>query len=78
MTSARPGSAVYRMVLVIMNGNKSKADTIEWLNTFQERVNIITGYEGLVFTVSIWSDKEFDNIQLMKGSERSFAHDICS
>jgi hypothetical protein len=37
-----------------MNGNKSKADTIEWLNTLQERVNIITGYEGLVFTISIW------------------------
>ncbi len=24
------------------------------------------------------SDREFDNIQLMKGSARSVAHDICS
>jgi hypothetical protein len=40
--------------LVIMKGQKSNADIGEWLNTFQKRVNQVTGYDGLVFTVSIW------------------------
>jgi hypothetical protein len=40
--------------LVIMKGQKSNADIGEWLNTFQKRVNQVTGCEGLVFTVSIW------------------------
>ena len=40
--------------LVIMEGQKTKADIGKWLETFQRRVNQVTGYEGLVFTVSIW------------------------
>jgi hypothetical protein len=47
--------------LVIMHGKKSNADIGEWLNTFQKRVNNkVTGYEGLIFTVSIWRGKEED------------------
>jgi hypothetical protein len=37
-----------------MNGLKTKEEIGQWLETFQERVNQVTGYEGLVFTVSIW------------------------
>jgi hypothetical protein len=45
--------------LVIMNGKKLNADIGEWLKHFQKRFNeVITGYEGLVFTVSIWRGKE--------------------
>jgi hypothetical protein len=44
--------------LVIMNGQKTNADIDEWLNTLQKRVNQVTDYEGLVFTVSIWRGKE--------------------
>jgi hypothetical protein len=40
--------------LVIMNGLKTNEEISQWLGTFQERVNQVTGYEGLVFTVSIW------------------------
>jgi hypothetical protein len=40
--------------LVIMNGQKTNTDISKWLNTFQQRVNQVIGYEGLVFTVSIW------------------------
>jgi hypothetical protein len=46
--------------LVIMNGKKSNEDIGEWLNNFQKRVNEVTGFEGLVFTVSIWRGKEED------------------
>jgi hypothetical protein len=44
--------------LVIMDGQKTKADIGEWLEAFQERVNKVTGYEGLIFTTSIWRPKE--------------------
>jgi hypothetical protein len=30
----------------------------EWLNTFQKRMNEVTDYKELVFTVSIWRGKE--------------------
>jgi hypothetical protein len=46
-----------------MNGVKSKADIVKWLNTFQKRVNIVTGYEELVFTVSIWGKEEDDDVR---------------
>jgi hypothetical protein len=46
--------------LVVMNGKKSNADIEDWLENFQKRVNEVTGYEGLVFTVSIWRGKEED------------------
>jgi hypothetical protein len=39
--------------MVIMNGQKMYADIGKWHNTFQKIVNEVTGYEGLVFTVSI-------------------------
>jgi hypothetical protein len=53
------GDAVYDGIyrddgLVIMNGLKTNEEISQWLETFQERVNQVTGYEGLVFTVSIW------------------------
>jgi hypothetical protein len=35
----------------------------KWLNTFQKRVNKVTGYEGLVFTVSIWRGKGNDEMK---------------
>jgi hypothetical protein len=44
--------------LVIMDGQKTNAEIGEWLNTFQGRVNQVTGYEGLVFTVSIWRQEQ--------------------
>jgi hypothetical protein len=46
--------------LVIMKGKKSNTDIGEWLNTFQKRVNKVTGYEGLIFTVNILRGKEED------------------
>jgi hypothetical protein len=53
------GDAVYDGIyrddgLVIMDGQKTNKEIGQWLGTFQERVNQVTGYEGLVFTVSIW------------------------
>jgi hypothetical protein len=44
--------------LVILDGIKSDAEVGEWLNSFQKEVNIVTGYEGLVFTVSIWREEK--------------------
>jgi hypothetical protein len=50
---------IYRDVgLVIMNGQKTNADIGKWLKAFQERVNEVTGYEGLVFTTCIWRPEE--------------------
>jgi hypothetical protein len=49
--------------LVIMTGQKTNADIGDWLNTFQKRVNEVTGYEGLVFTVSIWRGKDNDEAE---------------
>jgi hypothetical protein len=45
-----------------MDGVKSNNDIGEWLGTFQQKVNTVTGYEGLVFTVSIWREKENDEV----------------
>ena len=44
-----------------MDGVKSNAEVSEWLKSFQERVNILTGYDGLVFTVSIWRELKDDD-----------------
>ena len=40
-----------------MNGVKTNEEIENWLNAFQKRVNVITKYEGLIFTVSIWRGK---------------------
>jgi hypothetical protein len=48
--------------LVILDGVKSNAEVGEWLNSFQKKVNRVTGYEGLVFTVSIWSEEKNDEV----------------
>jgi hypothetical protein len=45
-----------------MDGLKSNNEIGECLGTFQEKVNQVTGYEGLVFTVSIWRNKENDEV----------------
>jgi hypothetical protein len=48
---------------VILDGVKSNAKVGEWLNSFQKEVNIrVTGYEGLVFTVSIWREEKNDEV----------------
>jgi hypothetical protein len=57
--------------LVIMDGQKTNADISKWLKIFQERVNQVTGYEGLVFTVSIWrqgqsSEPEHPKVEIHK------------
>jgi hypothetical protein len=57
--------AVYNRIyrddgLVIMNGQKTNEEIGQWLEAFQERVNQVIGYEGLVFTVSIWR-QDWDN-----------------
>ncbi len=59
------GEAVYDGIyrddgLVIMDGQKTNEEIGQWLDTFQERVNQVTGYKGLVFTVSIWR-QSWDN-----------------
>jgi hypothetical protein len=48
--------------LVILDEVKSNAEVGEWLNSFQKEVNKVTGYEGLVFTVSIWREMENDEV----------------
>ena len=48
--------------LVVMKGNKSNEEITQWLDEFQQKVNSVTGYEGLVFAVSIWRDKSEKNV----------------
>jgi hypothetical protein len=40
-----------------MNDIKSNVEIGEWLSSFQKEVHLIMGYDGLVFTVSIWRDQ---------------------
>jgi hypothetical protein len=48
--------------LVIMTGLKSNKEIGEWLSSFQKKVNVVTGYEGLIFTVSIWREEEDNDV----------------
>jgi hypothetical protein len=47
---------------VILDGVKTNAEVGEWLSSFQEEVNIVTSYERLVFTVSIWREEKDDEV----------------
>jgi hypothetical protein len=44
--------------LVILNGVKSTPEVKEWLSSFQKEVNLITGYEGLIFTTASGKERQ--------------------
>jgi hypothetical protein len=43
---------------VILDGVKTNAEVGMWISSFQKEVNRVTGYKGLIFTVSIWREME--------------------
>ena len=40
--------------IVVLKGNKSKSDVINWLNTLQKRVDELVEYDNLIFTAVLW------------------------
>jgi hypothetical protein len=42
---------------------QSITDIGEWLTTFQKRMNIIPGYEGIELTISIWREEKDDDVK---------------
>ena len=45
---------------MVLKGNHSSNDILEWLNGFQDRVNDLAGNDFLQFTAVIWSDEPTD------------------
>jgi hypothetical protein len=64
--------------LVIMNGIKYNIEIREWLSSFQKEANLITSYDGLVFTVSIWREKTKDKCQSKPPKSRGREELSCS
>jgi hypothetical protein len=48
--------------VVVMNGDWSKNQIINWLNIFKSEVNRVTRYEGLQFTISTWGVEKEDDL----------------
>jgi hypothetical protein len=44
------------------------------LNAFQKEVNLITGYEELIFTVSIWRERKNDEVGHLKAKVVRSSH----
>jgi hypothetical protein len=60
--------------LVIMEGVRTNREIGEWLSAFQAKVNVVTGYEGLVFTVCVWREKDNDEVGHPKAEVVKSAH----
>ena len=57
-----------------MDGIRTNAEFGEWRSSFEERVNIITGYKGPVFTVSIWREQKNDKVSHPKAEVVRSSH----
>jgi hypothetical protein len=55
------GSTNMADYIVVLRGNWSKHQGIEWLEKFQKEVNKVTKYKGLEFTISNWGAEKEDS-----------------